>query len=79
VKPKDVRYTSMRPDRITIRRLQRLVAYLAEHPSRYRVSTFGALAREEEMSGGTSPVASLAVGKASVRKSVQALNRYYWF
>jgi hypothetical protein len=79
VKPKDVRYTEMRPDRITIRRLQRLVAYLAEHPNRYRVSTFAELAREEEMTGGKSPIASLSVAKASVRKSVQALNRYYWF
>jgi hypothetical protein len=79
VKPRDVHYTSLKPDRITIKRLQRLVRYLSDHPERYRVATFGDLAREKDVVQGTSPVASLSMTKATVRKSVQVLNRSYWF
>ena len=79
VKPKDVFYTALRPDRVTIKRLQRLAAYLNEHRDRYRVCTFGDLAREDRVERGASPVVGLSMANAAVRKSVQAMNRFYWF
>jgi hypothetical protein len=80
VKPKDDVYSQMRPDRITSRRLARLAAYLAKHSSDYRVTTLGDLARNMSMlATGRSPIPTLPPLRAGVRKSVQALNRLYWF
>jgi hypothetical protein len=80
VKAKDDFYSEMKPDRIVIRRLEKLAAYLAGHPQRYRVSTFGDLAAEMgSLEDSLAPVADLGLLNASLRKSVQGLNRYYWF
>lgn len=79
VKPKDGTYGEMRPDRIVIRRLERLMDYLRRHSDLYRVCTFGELSEEitsvEDMPGS---IAKLGFLPAALRKSVQGLNRYYW-
>lgn len=80
VKASDIRYSQMRPDRLMIRRLRRLLAYLSTRSDRYRVTTFGDLARESMVLGSDdAPVTELPVLAAGWRKSVQALNRFYWF
>ncbi|MEO8372394.1 MAG: hypothetical protein ABI806_24625, partial [Candidatus Solibacter sp.] len=80
VKAKDETYGEMRPDRIVIRRLEKLMEYLAAHPDLYRVSTFSELAAE--LAGletpGPAPVASLGFVGAGLRKSIQGLNRCFW-
>lgn len=83
VKRRDDTYSEIRADRIVIRRLEKLAAYLASHSSLYRVSTFSELAREITLdrvaaSEGTF-IPKLPVIPAVVRKSVQGLNRYFWF
>ena len=46
VKPKDVEWKEMRPNRMVIRRLEGLFQYLADNPDRFRVSTMGKAAEE---------------------------------
>lgn len=80
VKATDETYRKMRRDRIVIRRLEKLMEYLSQNQSVYRVSTFGELA--EDLSGlkfAPAPVAELGLVAAGLRKSVQGLNRCYWF
>jgi hypothetical protein len=79
VKPRDCTYNEMRPDRIVIRRLEKLTEYLRKHSDLYRVCTFGELA-EEIASVVDTPgsMATLKVLPAALRKSVQGLNRNYW-
>ena len=79
MKAGDVAFSQMKPDRLTIRRLQRLLAYLSEHSDLYRVSTFGDLAREAVVAADDPPLTELPVLAAGCRKSMQALNRFYWF
>lgn len=79
VKPSDSTYSRMKPDRLTIHRLRRLLSYLSKRSDLYRVSTFGDLAREApafETDGYEVP--HLPVVSAGLRKSMQALNRLYW-
>jgi hypothetical protein len=79
VKPKDETYSSIRPDRIVIRRLERLMHFLASNTADYRVSTFGELAREiATLREEQGPVGQLGLMAAGLRKSVQAVNRCYW-
>ena len=79
VKPKDETYSRMKPDTIVIRRLERLVEYLASRPDLYNVSTFSEFARQlPDSTGAGPPLAELGVFAAGVRKSVQGLNRFYW-
>jgi hypothetical protein len=79
VKPKDDVYSEIRPDRIVIRRLEKLIAYLAGHRDLYRVCTFQELAAEiAAVEGASGHVANLGLAAAALRKSVQGLNRYYW-
>src|SRR5262249_31404701 len=79
VKPKDQAYSELRPDRIVIRRLEKLMEYLGARSDLYRVSTFGELATEIAfMEAEAGAIAKLGLMSAAVRKSVQALNRYYW-
>ena len=68
----------MKPDWLTIRRLDQLLSYLSEHRDLYCVSTFGDLAREAVVAGDP-PLTELPVLTAGCRKSMQALNRFYWF
>ncbi len=80
VKAKDATYDEIKPDRVTINRLQRLMAYLSDRSDLYRVSTFGDLAGEiDTLETAETPVAALAFLTAGLRKSVQGLNRCYWF
>lgn len=77
VKPKNEMYGVMRPNRIVIRRLEKLMEYLANRRDLYRVSTFA------ELAGGlaedvAAPVTELGLVAAGLRKFVQGLNSYYW-
>ena len=84
VKPKDVEWKEMRPNRMVIRRLEGLFRYLAENGDRFRVSTMGAAAKELSMRGSEpispSPaaIADLGLFQASVRKAMQLINSVYW-
>jgi hypothetical protein len=80
VKARDDQYRQIRPDRVTIRRLRRLMKYLSDHPKLYNVTTFGDLARDTtSLDTAEASLADLPVVKAGLRKSVQAVNRCYWF
>jgi hypothetical protein len=80
VKASDIFYTGIKPDRVVIRRLQKLMRYLADHPTRYRVSTFAELATGiTHLESSLAPVAALGLVASGVRKVVQGLNRHYWF
>ena len=79
VKASNDTFGQLRPDRVTIHRLERLLAYLMERSDLYRVSTFGDLASEAVCETDPSTVTALPVFAAGCRKSMQALNRFYWF
>ncbi len=81
VKPRDVTYSKMRPNRIVIRRLERLFQYLAENPRRFQVSTFGELVTrldDPSMRPGAATVAHLGLVRSAVRKATQLVNSAYW-
>ena len=79
VKASDEMYSRIRPDRIVIRRLEKLAEYLASHPDLYRVSTFGELALELPPAvPAQTPLPELGILTAGLRKSVQGINRLYW-
>jgi hypothetical protein len=81
VKAKDETFAELRPNRIVIRRLERMFRYLAENSSRYRVTTMGAMAeRADELArdGGATAVADLNVASSAARKAVQLVNGAYW-
>jgi hypothetical protein len=79
VKASDEKYSRIRPDRIVIRRLEKLAEYLASRPDLYRVSTFAELALEVPAAlPAQAPVAELGILTAGLRKSVQGINRLYW-
>jgi len=80
VKAKDYTYSQIKPDRIVIRRLEKLMEYLEKRADLFRVSTFGELAREISLlEAGEAPLSNLGLAAAAVRKSVQGMNRNYWF
>ena len=79
VKPKDVQYTRLKPDRIVRRRFEFLLDYLAVNPDRFRVSTVGQLVREVSAGVGTLPlrapvVPSLGFFHPLARNFVQVAN-----
>jgi hypothetical protein len=80
VKAKDVAYSELRPDRIVIRRLEKLFAYLAAHPDRFEVTTMGdtagAISAAEPSSAAVVP--DLPLLGAALRKGVQFVNGRYW-
>jgi|SRR5271166_4110437 len=80
VKPRDVFYSSLRPDRMVIARFRRLLRYLAEESSRFEVTTIrnAALNPERFEFGQRIPQLDLGFVKPFIRKSAQALNRVYW-
>jgi hypothetical protein len=81
VKPRDETYAALRPNRIVIRRLERLCRFLSEHPSRFAVDTLGSLARRIDLSppsSGAHPVPELPLARSAVRKAVQLANNFYW-
>jgi hypothetical protein len=80
VKARDVRYSQMRPDRLVLRRLERLFAWLARNSDRFEVSTLGQLAGNpgELVEEQTEPLSTLPLPAAAMRKFAQAANRFYW-
>ena len=80
-KVRDVQYNGGRPDRIVTRRLRRLCEWLAERPDAVPAYTFSDLARsvdEGTYEARSAPPPRLSLGRAVVRKAVQAFNRLYW-
>jgi hypothetical protein len=82
VKTKDYRFKEMRPNRIVIRRLQKLFQYLSQNSGTFRVNTFGDLAAGDGGIGSPSQaplVPQLPLAHSTMRKAVQLLNNAYWF
>jgi hypothetical protein len=81
VKPRDVFYSSFRPDWLVISRFRRLLSYLAEHASMFEVCMIGDVASEFTPFSGDqiAPALDLGIVKPLIRKGAQALNRFYWF
>lgn len=80
VKPRDVGYTALRPNRLVIRRLQRLLDFLAANDERFEVRTLGDLAETTTALEGEQPavVPDLGFWRPAARKVVQAVNNLYW-
>lgn len=81
VKTKDETYAEMRPNRIVIRRLEKMFRYLAENPARFRVGTMGGVVSQLQTteSGSSQPVvADLGLARSAMRKAVQLWNGLYW-
>ena len=81
VKAKDETYATMRPNRIVIRRLEKLFRYLANNDDKFRVQTMGNIARNiEVLEQGSSVrvVPNLGFLTSAKRKAVQLLNNAYW-
>jgi hypothetical protein len=80
VKARDVGYERFRPDRIAISRFRRLLDFLAENSSAFRVRTFddlaGAMGELSEQESALVP--DFGWRRPLLRKVVQAANRLYW-
>jgi hypothetical protein len=70
-------FQSMRPDRLVIRRFEKLCAYLKENPKGFRVVTFGERPQLESEPQAAS-FAHMGWLLPAARKLVQAVNRVYW-
>lgn len=55
IKKADFRYNSLRPNKVVQRRLDKLCHFLCQHPDRFQVSTFGALAQKLPMTSEPPP------------------------
>ena len=79
VKPRDVFYSSFRPDRMVISRFRRLLRYLADHASMYEVCTMrDAAFNSKRFDAAETATLELGLLKPLVRKAGQALDRIYW-
>jgi len=80
VKPRDVFYSSFRPDWMVISRFRRLLRYLADHANLFEVCTIGNAASAFTRFNGDqiAPALDLGFVKPLIRKGAQALNRVYW-
>lgn len=82
VKAKDETYTEMRPNRIVIRRLEKMFRFLAMNGERFQVTTMGEAAsnteRRLEKAPATAVIANLGLLDAITRKAVQFANEAYW-
>ena len=77
VKPADVQFRDLRPDRLVIARFKKLCRYLRDHSDRFRVTTFSDLkVGEQEFS--SAPVPGVGFLMPGVRKLVQGVNRLHW-
>jgi hypothetical protein len=80
VKPKDIFYSSFRPNWIVIHRLKKLLRFLHLNSSRFVVRTFGELAKDltslEKQHIAVVP--DLGLWRPAIRKLVQGLNNFYW-
>ena len=55
IKKADFRYNSLRPNRLVQGRLESLCNFLSQHPDRFQVSTFGALAQQMPLASEPAP------------------------
>jgi hypothetical protein len=78
VKPRDDTFRAMRPNRIVIRRLEKMFEYLASDPLRFTVRGMGTAAAELQSSGEAERIASLPWARSGMRKIIQVMNRPYW-
>jgi len=81
LKVRNVQYDGGRPDRIVTRRFRRLCRWLEAHRDTLPTYTFSDLARavdEGRYEARSAPPPRLSLGRALVRKAVQAYNRPYW-
>jgi hypothetical protein len=77
VKPKDETYAQLRPNRIVIRRLEKLFRYLAENPARFRVETMNNFPDLQTASPARA-IVHLDLASSAIRKAVQLANNIYW-
>jgi hypothetical protein len=77
LKRKDVQFLHMRPDRVVIKRLENLCAFLAADSRRFQVITFGSRPQLEVCSI-ESRLPDLGWYLPALRKVSQAVNRLYW-
>jgi len=82
VKPKDIQYSALRPNRIVQRRFSGLLDYLAREAQRFTVSTLHEFTNSVEVS--MLPERQLAIPalgylKPLIRKGIQVLDRCYRF
>ncbi len=81
MKVRNVQYDGGRPNRVVIRRFRKLCRWLAARRATVPVYTFSDLARALGQGGyaaRSSPPPRLSLGRALLRKAVQAYNRPYW-
>ncbi len=79
VKPADLQYSAMRPDRIVMGRFRGLLAFLARHPERFTVSALGSYRGPASQEAAPAPaIPHLGYFRPFCRKVVQMLNRVYW-
>ncbi len=80
VKPRDIFYSSMRPNWVVIRRLRRFLDFLAINQDRFEVVTMGEVAADLTQLEGEQPatVPDLGFLIPATRKIVQAVNNLYW-
>ena len=80
VKPVDIAYSKIKPDKVVIKRFQKLLEYLNNNREVFRVSTFKELAVHKESLTIDQPGITPDIGyiKPVIRKGIQAVNRLYW-
>jgi hypothetical protein len=80
VKPRDVFYSSFRPDWMVISRFRRLLRYLADHEDMFEVCAIGDAVEKFTNLTVDQSTPDLVLGflKPLIRKGTQAVNRAYW-
>lgn len=81
VKPKDIQYSAMRPDRIVQGRFMGLLDFLAKETHRFTVlplSDIVSSLEELKLHKQQSAIPRLGIINPLVRKATQVLNRIYW-
>lgn len=76
-KKADFQFSRIRPDRLLVRRLGRLCAYLGANRDRFRVSTFSELPVPRVDAPGL-PLPRMGMLLPAARRVIQGLNRPYW-
>jgi peptidoglycan/xylan/chitin deacetylase (PgdA/CDA1 family) len=77
LKRADVQFRRMKPDRLVIRRFQRLCRFLGSERDRFPVRTF-ADAREPRTEAPAAPLPAMGTLLPAWRRLVQGVNRFYW-
>jgi hypothetical protein len=80
VKPKDIFYSSFRPNWIVIRRLKKLLRFLHLNSSKFAVRIFGELSKESNSleKQHIAVIPDFSFWRSAMRKFVQGLNNFYW-